>query len=132
MFPGATCSYFGGGSTVMIFTRSIKKLTNTQNAILTGRGNITNYIYAYGTSTTFAYHGTQSRGSKAIDMSADSVTKIDKLVSVTEDKAQSTVETTLNFVTTKLQSNDKSWIKIVPPGLVTLSNSSRPFLGLSM
>jgi hypothetical protein len=115
--PGATCDYFGGGSTVMIFTRSIKKLTNTQNAILTGRGNITNYIYAYGTSTTFAYHGPQSRGSKAIDMSADSVTKIDKVVSVTEEKAQSTVETTLNFVTTKLQSSDKSWIKIVPPGV---------------
>ena len=115
--PGATCDYLSTGSTVMSFTRSIKKLTNTQNAILTGRGNITNYIYAYGTSTTFAYHGTQSRGSKAIDMSADSVTKIDKVVSVTEEKAQSTVETTLNFVTTKLQSNDKSWIKIVPPGV---------------
>jgi len=115
--PGAECEHSSGdpGYTAMTFTRSLKNNTATENAILTGLGNITNFIWAYGQTTTFTYH--VKRGSKPVDMSADAVTRSVTVVSVEEEIVQSTVETTLNFATTKLQLLDLPWIKIVPPGV---------------
>merc|ERR1711871_1603983 len=74
---GATCEQ-SNGKTIMTFTRNAAASGNTENAIATGVGTKTSFIWAYGSSNTLAYHS--QRGVIEYDVTANSA-------EVTKEKA---------------------------------------------
>merc|ERR1711871_548506 len=124
---GATCEQ-SNGKTIMTFTRNAAASGNTENAIATGVGTKTSFIWAYGSSNTLAYHSQRGVIEYDVSSSPSSSTAPSPSSNVAPSPQQESGTLTLNanLKAEVTLSSDKTTVSIV----VTYTGSAWVGLGV--